>query len=115
MANYNLVVLMGHLTRNPELSYSGSGVPVCKFGLAVNHRYGSGENKQEEVCFVDVTVFGKTAEFTAQHFVKGKAAIVTGRLAFEQWEKDGQKRSKHAVIAEKVGFGEGKKDHEQAS
>ena len=59
---------------------------------------------------MDVVTFGKTAEFVAQYLDKGHCAIVTGRLQLEQWEKDGQKRSKHSIVAEKVGFGEGKKD-----
>jgi len=111
MPNYNVVILMGHLTRNPELLYGANGTPICKFGLAVNHRYGVGEEKKEEVCFIDVTAFNKQAEFVTQFFTKGHCVIVTGRLVFEQWEtEDGQKRSKHAIVAEKVGFGESKKE-----
>ena len=106
MPNYNLVVLMGHLTRSPELKYSQAGTPICEFGLAVNKQY----KEKKEVCFIDVTAFGKTAEFVAQYFDRGHAVIVTGELAFEQWEKDGVRHSKHKVRAERVGFGEGKKD-----
>lgn len=107
MPNYNLVVLMGNLTRSPELKYSPAGTPICEFGLAVNKQY----KEKKEVCFVDVTAFGKTAEFVAQYFVKGQAVIVTGELVFEQWENsDGTKHSRHKVRAERVGFGEGKKE-----
>lgn len=109
MPNYNLVILMGHLTRSPELKYSGAGTPICEFGLAVNKQY----KDKKEVCFIDVTAFGKTAEFVAQYFDRGHAVIVTGELVFRQWDhSDGTKRSKHEVRAERVGFGEGKKEAE---
>lgn len=106
MPNYNLVVLMGNLTRSPELKYSQAGTPICEFGLAVNKQY----KEKNEVCFVDVTAFGKTAEFVAQYFDRGYCAIVTGELVFEQWETDGVRHSRHKVRAERVGFGEGKKE-----
>lgn len=106
MANYNLVLLMGNLTRSPELIFSQSGTAVCKFGLAVNRKY----KDKKEVCFVDVTTFGKKAEFVAQFFDRGHNIIIRGELVLEQWEKDGVKHSKHSVIAHDVDFGESKKE-----
>lgn len=106
MANYNLVLLIGNLTRSPELIPASNGTMVCKFGLAVNKKY----KDKSEVCFVDVTAFGKTAEFVAQYFDRGHNIIVQGELVLEQWEKDGVKHSKHSVKADKVSFGESKKE-----
>lgn len=107
MANYNKVILAGNLTRDPQLSMMPSGTPVCELGIAVNRKYKnqqSGEMK-EEVCFVDLRVFGKQAETLNQYTSKGKPLLVEGRLKFDQWEgKDGQKRSKHYVVVENFQF-----------
>jgi single-strand DNA-binding protein len=100
------VLLIGNLTRSPELIFAPSGTAVCKFGLAVNKTY----KEKKEVCFVDVTAFGKTAEFIAQYFDRGHNIIVQGELVLEQWEKDGVKHSKHSIKADKVSFGESKKE-----
>lgn len=119
MANFNKVLLMGNLTRDPEIRYSSGGgggaaaggreggSAICKFGLAVNRtwRNQAGE-KQEETCFVDITVFGRTAENCNEYLRKGRPVFVEGRLEFSQWEdrESGQKRSKLAVVAENVQF-----------
>src|SRR5215471_10738683 len=112
MANFNKVLLMGNLTRDPEIRYSSNGGregggAICKFGLAVNRTWKnqSGE-KQEETCFVDITVFGRTAENCNEYLRKGRPVFVEGRLEFSQWEdrESGQKRSKLAVVAENVQF-----------
>ncbi|HEY6973240.1 MAG TPA: single-stranded DNA-binding protein [Nitrospiraceae bacterium] len=105
MAGFNKVILMGNLTRNPELRYTPSGTPVASFGLATSRRFKQGEELKEEVCFVDIVVFGKQAEHCGQYLSKGNGAIVEGRLQQRRWEtEDGQKRSKHEVVAQTVTF-----------
>ena len=99
MASYNKVILVGNLTRDPQLSYLPSQTPVCEIGLAVNHRWRDKDGQQrEEVCFIDCTAFGRQAETLNQYMSKGRQLLVEGRLSFDQWEtNDGQKRSKHRV------------------
>lgn len=105
MAGFNKVILIGNLTRNPELRYTPNGTPVASLGLAVSRRYKQGEELKEEVCFVDIVVFGKQAEHCGQYLSKGNGAIVEGRLQQRRWEtEDGQKRSKHEVVAQAVTF-----------
>ena len=105
MAGFNKVILMGNLTRNPELRYTPNGTPVASFGLAVSRRFKQGEDLKEEVCFVDIVVFGKQAEHCGQYLSKGNGAIIEGRLQQRRWEtEDGQKRSKHEVVAQTVTF-----------
>jgi single-strand DNA-binding protein len=105
VAGFNKVILMGNLTRNPELRYTPNGTPVASFGLAVSRRFKQGEDLKEEVCFVDIVVFGKQAEHCGQYLSKGNGALVEGRLQQRRWEtEDGQKRSKHEVVAQTVTF-----------
>ncbi|HEU4685137.1 MAG TPA: single-stranded DNA-binding protein [Nitrospira sp.] len=105
MAGFNKVILLGNLTRNPELRYTPNGTPVATLGLAVSRRYKQGADLKEEVCFVDVVVFGKQAEHCGQYLGKGHGVIVEGRLQQRRWEtEDGQKRSKHEVVAQTVTF-----------
>ena len=105
MAGFNKVILIGNLTKNPELRYTPSGTPVASFGLAVNRRYRQGEELKEEVCYIDIVVFGKQAEHCGQYLSKGNGVIVDGRLQQRRWESDdGQKRSKHEVVAQAVTF-----------
>ncbi len=105
MAGFNKVILMGNLTRDPEIRYAPSGTPVANFGLAVNRRYRQGEDMKEEVCFVDIVVFGKQAESCGQYLSKGNRALIEGRLQMRKFEtKDGQKVTKHEVVAENVRF-----------
>ena len=104
---YNKVILVGNLTRDVELKYTPSGTAIAKFGLATNRTYKdsmSGQNKQE-VMFIDITVFGRSAEVANQYLKKGKKILVEGRLVFDQWvDASGNKRSKHSIVAEKVQF-----------
>lgn len=104
--NVNVVVLTGNLTRDPELRSLPSGLPVCEMGLAVNERFKSGQTGQyeERVNFFDITVFGGQAESCAKFLSKGRPVAVNGKLRFESWEKDGQKRSKVKVVADNVQF-----------
>ena len=106
MASYNRIVLMGNLTRDPQLSYTPNNTAVCKFGLATNHKRKDREgNMREEVCFVDIVVFGREAETASEYLSKGRQALIEGRLQWRSWEgQDGQKRSKHEVIAERIQF-----------
>ena len=115
MASYNKVILMGNLTRDPELRYTQSNMPICKFGLAVNNRRKDAQTGEwkEEPTFVDVTIFGSRAEPFARYHTKGKPTLIEGRLALDQWEdkNGGGKRSKLYVIAETwefVGAGGGR-------
>ena len=104
MANFNKALLLGRLSRDPELRYTASGAAVCSFGLAVNHKYKSGEEWKTDVCFIEITAWAKQAENCAEYLKKGSAVFVEGRLNFQQWETDGQKRSKHEVVAQSVQF-----------
>lgn len=105
MAGFNKVILIGNLTKNPELRYTPSGTPVATFGLAVNRRYRQADDLKEEVCYIDIVVFGKQAEHCGQYLSKGNGVIVDGRLQQRRWEtEDGQKRSKHEVVAQTVTF-----------
>lgn len=105
MVAFNKVILIGNLTRDPELRYTPSGTPVVNFSLAVNRRYRQGDDQKEEVCYVDIVAFGRQAEHCGQYLSKGDGAIVDGRLQQRRWETDdGQKRSKHEVVAQTVNF-----------
>ena len=117
MASYNKVILMGNLTRDPELQYLPSGTAVARVGLAVNRVYNdrqSGERK-EEVCFVDLDAFGRTAEIINEYFQKGRPILVEGRLRFQTWDTDdGQRRSKHSVMVDRFEFVGGRQDGDGA-
>lgn len=96
---------MGNLTRDPELRFTSNGSALAKFGLAVNRKYKAGEEWKEEVCFVDITVWGKQAENCAEYLSKGRPVFIEGRLQFSTWETDdGQKRNKLEVVANTVQF-----------
>ena len=107
MASYNKVILMGNLTRDPQMKYLPSQTAVVEFGLACNRRYKtqSGEQK-EEVTFVDCTAFGRTGEVINQYFTKGKPIFIEGRLKYDSWEdkQGGGKRSKITVVIENFQF-----------
>lgn len=105
MTGFNKVILIGNLTKNPELRYTPSGTPVTSFGLAVNRRFRQASDLKEEVCYIDIVVFGRQAENCGQYLSKGNGVIVDGRLQQRRWEtEDGQKRSKHEVVAQTVTF-----------
>ncbi|HHT9129511.1 MAG TPA: single-stranded DNA-binding protein [Candidatus Brocadiaceae bacterium] len=106
MASLNKVFLMGNLTRDPELRYTPTGLAVASFGIAINRAWTakSGEQK-EEVCYVDINIFGRRAEVVGEYFSKGNPIFIEGRLQFNQWEtKDGQKRSTLRVVADNFQF-----------
>ena len=106
MPSYNRLILMGHLTRDPQLSYLPSQVAVCDFGIATNRKWsGQDGNKQEEVCFVDCKMFGKRAEVIQKYSLKGDLLLVEGRLRLDTWkDADGNNRSKHRVIIDNFEF-----------
>lgn len=111
MSSFNKVILVGNLTRDPELRYTPKGAAVAKVGLAINRTWtNEAGEKKEDVTFVDVDAFGRTAENVAQYCKKGSSILVEGRLKLDQWDdkQTGQKRSKLGVIVETCQFLGGK-------
>jgi single-strand DNA-binding protein len=102
MASFNRVILVGNLTRDPELRYIPSGTAVSDIGLAVNDRVKRGDQWVDDVCFVDVTMWGRTAEIANEYLSKGSPILVEGRLKLHTWEKDGQKHSKLRVTCDRM-------------
>src|SRR5271170_7174233 len=104
-ASLNKVLLMGNLTRDPEVKYTPKGTAVCDLGIAINDSYKAQDGTiKETVTFVDVEVWGRTAENCKQYLTKGRPVFVEGQLRLDQWEQDGQKRSKMKVRADRVQF-----------
>ncbi len=106
MASYNRIILVGNLTRDPQLTYTPNNTAVCKFGLATTHTWkGQDGQKREDTCFVDCTVFGRAADTFNQYMSKGRQVLVEGRLQYQQWTTpEGQKRSKHEVVVDTFTF-----------
>jgi len=106
MANLNKVMLIGRLTRDPELKYIPSGAGVAEFGLAVNRYYNSANGeKKEDTCFLDVSAWGKLGETVNSYLRKGRQVYVEGHLTYNEWQtQEGQKRSRIRVVAETVQF-----------
>src|SRR5438067_701476 len=113
MANFNKIILVGNLTRDPQLKYLPSQMAVVDFGLAVNHKFKTktGED-HEEVLFIDCSCFGKGAEIINQYCTKGKPLLVEGRLKYDTWEdkQGGGKRSKHSVVVDNFQLMGGRQD-----
>jgi single-strand DNA-binding protein len=112
MASFNKVVLVGNLTRDPEVRYTTTSMAVCDIGLAVNDRRKNANGEWvEETTFVDITLWGRTAEVAGEYLKKGSSVLIEGRLKLDSWEKDGQKRTKLKVVGETMqmlgGRGEG--------
>lgn len=104
MAGYNKVILVGNLTRDPDLRYTPGGLAVCEFSLAVQQSAKHGETR-EDVCFVDIVVFGRAGEVAKEHLHKGSRVLVDGRLTQRRWETpEGRKRSKYEIVANTVQF-----------
>ena len=109
----NHIVLMGRLTRDPELRRTGSGIAVASFTLAVDRDFGSKETGEKETDFIDIVAWRNTAEFVSKYFTKGRMAVVSGRLQIRNWnDKDGNKRRSAEVVADNVYFGDSKRDSE---
>ena len=103
MASFNRVILVGNLTRDPELRYIPSGTAVSDIGLAVNDRVKKGDQWVDEVTFVDITLWGRTAEVMSEYLSKGSPVFIEGRLKYDTWEaQDGQKRSKLKVTCDRM-------------
>jgi single-strand DNA-binding protein len=113
---YNKVILVGNLTRDIELRYSQAGMGIAKTALATSRKFTANGEKKEEVCFVDITFFGRSAEISNQYLRKGSKILVEGRLNFEQWvDQNGQKRSKHSVTVETMQMLDSKGDNQGGS
>ena len=107
----NHIVLMGRLTRDPELRRTGSGLAVASFSLAVDRDFGNRETGERETDFVDIVAWRNTAEFVSKYFTKGRMAVVSGRLQIRSWtDKDGNMRRTAEVVAKNVYFGDSKRD-----
>lgn len=105
MNGFASVIVAGNLVRDPAMKYSQTGTPMCEFGIAVNEKWGQGEDKRERVSYFDVTCFGKTAEVAAEYLQKGKPIAIEGKLQQDRWEtQDGQKRSKIIIIGNRIHF-----------
>ena len=126
MANFNKVILLGNLTRDPEVRYTPKGTAVAEVGLAINRFIpaSDGGEKREETTFVDVTLWGRTAEIAGEYLKKGRPVLIEGRLQLDTWDDktSGQKRSKLKVVGEsmqllggKPGGGGGDVDVEEGS
>ena len=106
----NRIIIMGRLTRDPELRRTGSGTPVTSFSLAVDRDFKS-QNGEKETDFIDVVAWRSTAEFVSKYFTKGRMAVVEGRLQIRDWtDRDGGKRRSAEVVADNVYFGDSKRD-----
>ena len=111
----NHIVLMGRLTRDPELRRTGTGIAVASFTLAVDRDYAPKDGGQRETDFIDIVAWRSTAEFVSKYFSKGRMAVVSGRLQIRPWEdKDGNKRRSAEVVADNVYFGDSKRDTESS-
>ena len=109
----NHIVIMGRLTRDPELRRTGSGVAVASFTVAVDRDFGKNENGEKETDFIDCVAWRQTGEFVSKYFTKGRMAVVSGRLQIRSWtDKDGNKRRTAEVVADNVYFGDSKREGE---
>ena len=123
MASYNKVIMLGNLTRDPQLTYLPSQTPVVEFGLATNRRWkGNDGSQREETCFIDCRAYGRMAENISKYCQKGRPLLIEGHLTLDQWEtQEGAKRSKHRITVQTFTFvdsgggGEGRQSDAPAS
>lgn len=101
---FNKVILIGNLTKDPELRYTPQGTPVTTFRIAVNSKYKQADDVKQETLFIDNVVFGKQAESCSKYLNKGSSVLVEGRLQERRWESNGQQKSKFEVVAQSVRF-----------
>ena len=112
----NHIVIMGRLTRDPELRRTGSGVAVASFTVAVDRDFGGRDGGEKETDFIDCVAWRQTGEFVSKYFTKGRMAVVSGRLQIRSWtDKDGNKRRTAEVVADNVYFGDSKRDSDGGS
>lgn len=113
---YNKVILVGNLTRDIELRYTQGGMAIASSALATSRKFTQNGEKKEEVCFIDITFFARSAEIANQYLRKGSKILIGGRLNFEQWsDQNGQKRSKHSVVVETMQMLDSKADANSGS
>ena len=111
---FNKVVLVGNLSRDIEIRYAQSGNAIANTAIAVTRKFTQNGERKEEVCFIDITFFGRSAEVANQYLRKGSKVLIEGRLNFDQWvAQDGSKRSKHSVIVETMQMMDSKADAQQ--
>lgn len=111
----NHIVVMGRLTRDPELRRTGSGIAVTSFTLAVDRDFSSKDSGEKETDFIDIVAWRQTGEFVSKYFSKGRMAVVSGRLQIRGWtDKDGNKRRTAEIVADNVYFGDSKTDNQQS-
>jgi len=101
---YNKIILIGNLTKDPELRYTPQGTPVASFRIAVNYKYKQSDEVKQETMFIDNVIFGKQAESCSKYLNKGSSVLVEGRLQERRWESNGQQKSKFEVVAQTVKF-----------
>ncbi len=107
----NHITIMGRLTRDPELRYTQSQIPVASFTLAVDRDFGSRDGGDRQTDFIDCVAWRQTAEFVSKYFTKGRMAVVSGRLQSRKWEtKEGDKRTSWEVVADNIYFGDSRRD-----
>ena len=112
----NHIVIMGRLTRDPELRRTGSGVAVASFTVAVDRDFSGRDGGEKETDFIDCVAWRQTGEFVSKYFTKGRMAVVSGRLQIRSWtDKDGNKRRTAEVVADNVYFGDSKRDGDSGS
>ena len=112
----NHIVVMGRLTRDPELRRTGSGIAVASFSLAVDRDFAPKDGGNRETDFIDCVAWRQTGEFVSKYFTKGRMAVVSGRLQIRQWtDKDGNNRRSAEIVADNVYFGDSKRDSDGAS
>ena len=112
----NHIVVMGRLTRDPELRRTGSGIAVASFSLAVDRDFAPKDGGNRETDFIDCVAWRQTGEFVSKFFTKGRMAVVSGRLQIRQWtDKDGNNRRSAEIVADNVYFGDSKRDSDGAS
>ena len=116
MASYNKVILIGNLTKDPDLRYTTAGMAIANFSLAINRKYTSDGEKKEEVDFFDIEAWDKLAELISEYLKKGSPVLIDGRLKQERWEDNGKQRSRVKVVAQGIQFlpdGKGKEKGEE--
>jgi single-strand DNA-binding protein len=101
---FNKIILIGNLTKDPELRYTTQGTPVSTFRLAVNYKYKQSDEIKQDTMFIDCVVFGKQADICSKYLSKGRLVLVEGRLQERRWESNGQQKSKFEVVAQSVKF-----------
>ena len=112
----NHIVIMGRLTRDPELRRTGSGLPVASFSVAVDRDFGMNENGEKETDFIDCVAWRNTAEYVSKYFTKGRMIVVSGRLQIRSWtDKDGNKRTSAEIVVANAYIGDSKRDNEGGS